>query len=99
MTEPLSVPLADLRAVCTRLLEHLASIEGDVISIDRDFFWSIPAEELYNVYSPPQRLTIGQLSDSWANLARSLEAEEMVTAYDLVWLADVLRSVALSIVR
>jgi hypothetical protein len=64
-----TISVADLRESCMVLLDHLASLEEGTIQLEMDYFWSIPETELYNVYSKTAHLTVGQLSESWENLA------------------------------
>lgn len=93
MSEPLRVPLERLRAVFEQIIAHLAETEGDVVGLERDHFWSIPVEKLYNVYNEPDGLTVGQLSESWQHLEQVLDGKLDVLNYHLVWLADVLRAI------
>jgi hypothetical protein len=99
MVERLTVPIDELRLVCSRLLDHLASAEGNEVQLEKDFFWAIPPEQLYNVDASPQDLTIGQLSESWKNLTNILGDDSPTNAFALVWLADVLRAIGQEIVR
>jgi hypothetical protein len=93
MREPLRVPLDRLRAVVELVLAHLAETEGDAVGLERDHFWSIPAEKIYDVYKEPDGLTIGQLSESWQHLEQVLDGKSDALNYHLVWLADVLRAI------
>jgi hypothetical protein len=93
MSEPtVVVELDKLRAVFDLLLKHIAARGGNEIAIDKDYFWSIPSPELYDVYNKPADLTIGQVTDSWKNLREMLDDESKAVGYGLVWLADVLRA-------
>lgn len=85
-----------LRQMMNRALDNLQAHAGERVELDHDFFWSVPPELTYDVYTQPQsdQLTIGQLSESWSNLARLNEADGDVPAYALVWLADVLKALA-----
>jgi hypothetical protein len=60
--EPLHVPLAELRRAFDVLLRHVEATVGDAVALDRDYFWSIPGDELYDVPNEPE-LTIGQVSE------------------------------------
>jgi hypothetical protein len=55
-------------------------------------FWAVPPPELYDVYERPSELRIGQLSESWEHVQETIERRESGLAYELVWLADVLRA-------
>jgi len=92
--EPLYVSLAELRSSFDILLRHVeAAVAGDAIALDRDFFWSIPGGEQYDIYTQPGNLTIGQLSEPWQHLRDLLADQDLALGYHLVWLADVLRAI------
>lgn len=99
MADQLVLSVAELRRVCGQLLDHLDTVEGPDVRLDRDFFWAIPAEKLYNVYATPEGLTVGQLSESWTNLTAILAEQAPVNAFALVWLADILRAIGQAVVR
>ncbi|WP_239373538.1 hypothetical protein [Frankia sp. Cj5] len=99
MSEQISVSLEKLQIVFNLLIEHLRQEAGPEISFDKDYFWSIPKEALYNVYSEPTDLTIGQLGESLSNLESILADSSKVMTYGFVWLADILKAVGLDIVR
>lgn len=85
-----------LRQVMNRALDNLQAQVGERVELDDDFFWSVPPDLTYEVYTQPEpdQLTVGQLSEAWSNLARLNEAVGDVPAYALVWLADVLKALA-----
>ncbi|MFE7636808.1 MULTISPECIES: hypothetical protein [unclassified Kitasatospora] len=92
--EPLSIPLADLRRSFDLVLRHIeAATPGDTVALDKDYFWSVPPDGLYDVYRAPDELTIGQLSESWQHLTGLLAEPDRAVGYHLVWLADVLRAI------
>lgn len=98
MTDIPTIAVADLRHIFDALATHLDDVAGSEIALTESMFWAIPAPDLYDVYQEPQRLTIGQLSESWANLAAILDDPSSATAYAFVWLADVLRAVGTAVV-
>jgi hypothetical protein len=93
-----TISLADLRAITAKLLDHLAEVRGEAVSIPHDYFWSIPGDQLYDVYSDPHDLEVGQLFESWDFLRANLTGETDPLAYGLVWLADILRAIGLEVV-
>jgi hypothetical protein len=93
MRESWRIPLDRLHAVIEVVLAHLAEVEGDSVSLERDHFWTIPAEQIYDVYQEPDGLTVGQLSESWQHLEQMLDGRSDTLNYHLVWLADVLRAI------
>lgn len=93
------IPLATLRKASEVLLQHLEELEGHEVAVDFDYFWSIPREDLYDVLKEPTELTIGQLTESVANLDSIVAEPDEAISYGLVWLADVLRAVGHSVVN
>jgi len=90
---PLQIPVAELRKLIEVALHHVENTAGDVVAVDKDYFWSIPPDELYDVYNRPTDLTIGQISECWENLQPLLADDDRALGYDLVWLAEVLRAI------
>lgn len=94
MSEPsVRIPVDQLRQVFELLVAHVATDGATDLPVSRDYFWSIPSPERYDVYNEPSQLTIGQVSESWANLRGMLEDDSKALGYGLVWLADVLRAI------
>jgi hypothetical protein len=93
MDESLQIPLPQLRRAFDMLLEHMEGSVGDIVSLDKEYFWSIPVDDLYDVLKEPSDLTIGQLSESWQHVTEMTEGDPRVLGFGLVWLADVLRAI------
>lgn len=92
--EPLQVSLVELRRSVDVLLSHVeAATAGDAVVLDRDYFWSVPPDEAYDVTREPDSLTIGQLSESWRHLQDLLGSQDRAVGHHLVWLADVLKAI------
>jgi hypothetical protein len=81
----------ELREVFDVLMRHIEERHGSTIEVDADYFWSIPPDEIYDVYKQPTQLTVGQLTESLDNIRDVAADPEDAIAYALVWLGDVLR--------
>ncbi|MBW1596860.1 hypothetical protein [Streptomyces sp. JJ38] len=97
-SDPLLIPLGQLRHAFELALEHIESSAGSTVELGHDYFWSIPVDELYQVPDEPATMTIGQLSESWQHLEHLLAEPDRALGYDLVWLADVLRAIGQEVV-
>ncbi|WP_309108256.1 hypothetical protein [Arthrobacter sp.] len=93
MDEPTRVSVQFLKEAIAVLLQHLEEVEGPEIGLEKDYFWSIPPERLYDVYNEPSSFTIGQLTESLGNLEKMVDDPTRVLSYGLVSMADVLRAV------
>ncbi|MEQ5056011.1 hypothetical protein ABN154_30310 [Klebsiella michiganensis] len=60
------------------------------VELDSDFYWNIPIEHLYNVYSEPVELDIGQLTDDYETLKKNTE-DDMLTHCSLKNVAAIMR--------
>ncbi|MFD0396800.1 hypothetical protein ACFVHI_01775 [Kitasatospora sp. NPDC127121] len=92
-SEPLQIPLDQLRRAFELALHHIEASAGSTVAVERDYFWSVPGDELYDVPNEPKTITIGQLSESWHHLEHLLTDPDRIVGYHLVWLADVLRAI------
>lgn len=88
--EPLRVPIDELERAIAAVLDHVRARRGEVAEIDVDLFWSVPAEERFDMTWESPTLTVGQVSESWGWIEQALAgSEEDLLLYHLVWLADV----------
>ncbi len=92
------VPVSLLRRACSLVFDHLESSGCAEIEIDEDYYWNIPDDRLYKVYEEPTGFTAGQLSWDVENVERVVAGDRPVIAYNLVWLASILRFVGAKIV-
>jgi hypothetical protein len=94
MSEPVvQLQVDELRRVFELLMAHITKSGDGRLATSRDYFWSIPAPDRYDVYKEPNEFTIGQVSEAWENLRGMLEGRSEALGYGLVWLADVLRAI------
>ena len=63
MTEPLVVRISDLRYAVNRVLDATETVLGPEVALDADYYWHLPVDAAFDVYTEPQALTTGQLSD------------------------------------
>ncbi|MCX5232919.1 hypothetical protein [Streptomyces sp. NBC_00233] len=92
-SEPLRIPLDQLRIAFELALQHIEASVGSAVTLEQDYFWSVPGDELYDVPNEPKAITIGQLSESWQHLEDLLAYPNRAVGHHLVWLADVLRAI------
>ncbi|MFE0772178.1 MULTISPECIES: hypothetical protein [unclassified Streptomyces] len=92
-SEPVQIPIDQLRRALYVALRHIEASAGPTVTLREDLFWSVPVDELYDVGSEPRALTIGQLSESWQHLEDLLAHQDQAVGHHLVWLADVIRAI------
>ncbi|WP_326601212.1 hypothetical protein OG930_01830 [Streptomyces sp. NBC_01799] len=91
--ELMQIPLDQLRRAFDLALRHIEAAAGSTVTLEHDYFWSVPGDELYDVHNEPTAITIGQLSESWQHLEGLLADEDRAVGHHLVWLADVIRAI------
>lgn len=99
MSERVRVPIALLRRASELLLDHLEGVEGDAVLLDKDYYWAIAPEQLYDAYVEPSVFTVGQLSECLEHLEQLVEDPSRSTSFALVWLADLLRGAGQAVIR
>jgi hypothetical protein len=72
--------------------------EQSIESIDSpvDYYWSIPPDKRFDVYTHPTDFTIGQISEDWGWLEEIAQGTKKPTTQSLVWLASVLECLSYS---
>ncbi|BCQ36913.1 hypothetical protein [Erwinia rhapontici] len=60
------------------------------VSLDTDFYWNIPSEMLYDPYTEPTDLNIGQLEEDYENLVQ-MSNKNMLIGHNLKNIAVLLR--------
>ncbi|MDQ0893948.1 hypothetical protein [Agromyces ramosus] len=89
----LKIELSELRRAIDRVLDHVEEENGGTVTIPADYFWSVPASDIYDVSAPPE-LTIGQLSESWDNLNEERAGMSKHTiSFASVWLGDIMKAI------
>ncbi|WP_372969130.1 hypothetical protein [Microbacterium sp.] len=99
MSHPVEVTIPMLRSAFEVLIGHLEDAAGASVLLDADYFWSIPADDIYDVTKPPGELTIGQLSESVDNLESLISDPDSAISFALVWFGDVARAIGHHVVR
>jgi hypothetical protein len=85
MSKSMTIDVAELRTITDILLRHLEAANGTRISLERDYYWDIPANQRYLPYCKPSELTLGQLSDDLAETGKLLDGTTQPFNYQLVW--------------
>jgi hypothetical protein len=87
----LTIDIGELREVFDRLITHLEQTRGESVTLHEYYFYSLPSPDIYDVTNDPPSPTIGQLTESWANLHRTQDTDSTVT-FELVRLGDLLKA-------
>lgn len=88
----LKIRLDEIKKITDRLFEHVIAERGETsICIDKNFYWNIPFEALFDMEMSPQNLDIGSLSDDWSFLSKLVDEKKMPLARQFVELATLLR--------
>lgn len=89
----MEITLAELKAVFLQEVDHLENLGYETIEIPVDYYWNIPQDVRYDPYKEPKKLDLGQLSDDWQELQKTLRGDRDPLTYDLVWLSTILRAI------
>jgi len=89
----MKIETKELRRIFNVLLDHLESAGQDSFDPPWDFYWEVAKDDLYNPYSEPGQLSLGQLADDWGELVKIVNQDMPPVGYALVWLSAILRAV------
>jgi hypothetical protein len=87
----MNINIKELKNIVNKLLDHVASLNGEEISIDTDYFWDIDTQVRRNPYAQPNDFALGQLSENLDNLRKI--GEDNILGYHLVWASNILREI------
>lgn len=94
MASNMQVNIEEIAEITSLLLSKLRESKSNRIQLHNDFYWDIPAEELYNPYQEPKSITLGQLSDDLKEITR-LKNQNDAIIYDLKRVASILLALSL----
>lgn len=60
------------------------------IEINKDYYWDLELDKMFDIDKDPSSYTMGQISDDWESIKRLLLKDEIPISYDLVRLAYIL---------
>lgn len=90
----MTVELGDLQKILEIIFKHLEAQGVSAVKIEEDYYWNVPAEEVYDPLKSPADLDLGQLTDDWTRLESIGKGESPAIGYALAWAAPVLRKIA-----
>ncbi|MDR2235936.1 MAG: hypothetical protein LBE92_07420 [Chryseobacterium sp.] len=94
-----SIKVADLKILLETFLLKLKNIDSNkTIPLEKDLYWNILDEELYEPYKDPTKLTMGNLTDDWEFLQKVFDGKREIIDYDLYKIASILRFLAKSMI-
>ena len=89
------IDLRALKQAVNSVLDHLIEDLGlENVPLEKDYYWDVPAPEIYDPSAKPSELTVGQLSDDvkFAGLVKRGQGGDI--SYNLVHIAPLLRYIA-----
>ena len=88
----MNIRIRDLLQVMNILQSALKRFDSIDLG-DKDYYWDIFEEELYNPYQEPTELSLGQLSFDWEGLLRLKKKDASPVSHDLKLLGAILRAI------
>ncbi|MBL1222490.1 hypothetical protein JET18_16680 [Chryseobacterium sp. L7] len=93
MKNNIEIQKEDLKKILFMLIDKLDDSPTDKFSLEKDLYWNIPDDKLYNMYQEPPDLTIGSLVEDWELLQKILRKEREVLWYDFYKVSTILNSI------
>ena len=92
----MELDIHNLKRILDLIFEHLSkdlNVSNVPIEADKDFYWEVPTENLFDVRKDQPRLDIGRLSDDWDFLQRMAEKREEAVSLMLIHVAPLLQHI------
>lgn len=87
----MEITLAELRAAFEKVIRHLEDTDRSIFRAEVDFYWDIPMDQRYDVYSEPVELTVGQISEEITDVKRITAENREAIGDDLRCIGVLLR--------
>jgi hypothetical protein len=91
---PIRIDLEDLRASLNAVIDSVKARDGDVVTIEQDWFWEVTSENRHDFDHEPKTFsfTVGSYVDAWDGTKPDPEEPEVpFPDMALVWLSYLLR--------
>ena len=87
----IEIEVKQLQQITNRLFEHILVNRGiSKITLDKNFYWDIPSDQLYAIERSPE-LGMGSLEDDWEFVSDLLDSDSEPVSLSLTELAPILR--------
>ncbi|MBX3351276.1 MAG: hypothetical protein KF747_21345 [Nitrospira sp.] len=87
----IEIEIKQLQMIANKLFDHIIHSRGvQKITLDKNFYWDIPLDELYDVEKRPE-LVMGSLYDDWEFVSDLLDKNSDPVSVSLTELAPLLR--------
>lgn len=91
------INIDELEKISQMLFSKLKENIGNEIEVNKDFYWNISEEELYNPYDEPSNMTLGQLSDDIERINYVYKFSDEIVNYDLKRLSTIIQVLSLEV--
>lgn len=87
----MKIDISVLDNASQKIFQLLNEQKIESVEINEDLYWNISKDEIYNPYSDPKDLDLGQLSDDLLKITNISSGESEPIGYALVWLSSIYR--------
>ena len=88
----MEIKIKELLDILEILQKSLSKFESVNLG-EKEYFWEIYEDELYDPYQSPKQLGLGKLSDDWEELLRLKNIDEIPITYDLKRMGNIFRGI------
>jgi hypothetical protein len=81
----IEIKIAELRSAINRILNHIEYDLGMIkIALDKDHYWDMFSEDIYDLAKDPKNFGVEQLGDDWEFLSGILKDKDRAVALMLI---------------
>lgn len=96
MENTIEIQKEDIKKLLLTLIQKLEVSEISKFSFDKDLYWNISTEELFNIYEEPKELTVGSLKEDWEFLQKVINNDRDALNFDFYKISAILKAISLS---
>jgi hypothetical protein len=92
----MEIDIRALKSVTNAILDHIVNdlkIDKLTVPDNKDFYWNVPTDQLYEVKASQPELDVGRLSDDWEFLESILKDKSHAVSLMMMHVAPLLRHV------
>lgn len=92
MSKVKSINLRELQQLTNRLFDHVIKTRGvEMVELKQDYYWNIPADQLYDVKNDVKQADVGSLYADWEFVQPLTDKETEPVALQFTEVAPLLR--------
>lgn len=97
MSADKTIDIEELRAAISALLDHLCAGGKKKVELNKDYYWNLDDDQMYDVSGVPGDVSVGSLFDDWDSVQKIGNGSAVPVVLLLLKVAPLLRYIGKSV--